>query len=233
MLRISAIQNYLPAVKQPYVVHTAHNEIIGFDGLIDRMATGRTTISRPDLAGAFQLLSEELHKAVAEGYIVKLPFGSFYLSASGTFDRLDEPFVYGQPGTNHDLRLHFRANRTEEINIARDAHIQRQLYQDKTGPLLFSATSIQTEEELVATRGDFFRIEGNHLKFDKAKAELGVWFKNGDEHRSAVYATINPGTVVAQIPPDLLPGQYTLIVRTSPNDKDIKESRLSSPVSIA
>ncbi len=232
MLRVSAVQNYLPAVNKPYVVHTAYKETIGFDGLINRMASGRTTITKPDLAGAFELLSEELHKAVAEGYVVKLPFGSFYLSASGTFDRLDEPFVYGQEGSNHDLRLHFRANRAEEIDIARDARIQRELYQDKTTPIVFSATSIQTEEALVATRGDFFRIEGNHLKFDKTNAELGVWFKNGEEHRSAVYATINPGTVIAQIPQDLPPGQYSLIIRTAPNDKDIKESRLATPVSI-
>ena len=52
------------------------------------MATGRTAITKTDLAGAFQLLSEELHKAVSEGYVVKLPFGSFYLSASGTFSSI-------------------------------------------------------------------------------------------------------------------------------------------------
>jgi hypothetical protein len=165
--------------------------------------------------------------------MVKMSFGSLYLSASGTFDRIDEPFSYGQEGSNHDLRLHFRANRTEEINIARDDRIQRELYQDKNGPVVFSATSIQTEEEeLVATQGDFFRIEGNHLKFDKSNAELGVWFKNGQEHRSDLYAAINTGAVIAQVPQDLEPGQYTLIVRTSPHDKDIKESRLQAPVSI-
>lgn len=73
------------------------------------MATGRTAITKTDLAGAFQLLSEELHKAVSEGYVVKLPFGSFYLSASGTFDQLDIrvlPFASTRetPGTNSDSR---------------------------------------------------------------------------------------------------------------------------------
>ncbi|HUW71510.1 MAG TPA: DNA-binding domain-containing protein [bacterium] len=232
MLKVSAVQNHFPDASKPYVAHTSYKEIIDFDGLVDRMATGRTTISKPDLAGTFALLSEELHKALAEGYMVKMSFGSLYLSASGTFDRIDEPFSYGQEGSNHDLRLHFRANRAEEINIARDARIQRELYQDKTGPVVFSATSIQTEEELVATQGDFFRIEGSHLKFDKSNAELGVWFKNGQEHRSALYAAINAGAVIAQVPQDLEPGQYTLIVRTSPHDKDIKESRLQAPVSI-
>lgn len=232
MLKVSAVQNHLPTANKPYVVHTAHKETIGFDGLIDRMASGRTTISKPDLAGALELLSEELHKAIAEGYIVKMPFGSLYLSASGTFDHLDEPFAYGQEGTDHRLRLRFRANRTEELDIVRDAKVQREQYMDKTGPVVFSATSVQTDEELVATTGDFFRIEGNRLKFDKTNAELGVWFKNGQEHRAALYAAINPGAVIAQVPTDLEPGQYILIVRTSPNDKDIKESHLSAPVSI-
>lgn len=232
MLKVSAVQNRFPTATKPYVAHTSYRETIGVDSLIGRMASGRTTISKPDLAGAFVLLSEELHKAVAEGYVVKLPFGSFYLSASGTFDRLDEPFAYGQQGSNHDLRLHFKANRAEELSMASDARVQREQYVDKTGPLVFSATSIQTEEELVATRGDFFRIEGNRLKFDKTNAELGIWFKNGDEHRAAVYASVSPGAVVAQVPADLQPGQYTLIVRTSPNDKVVKESRLAEPVSI-
>ncbi len=30
----------------------------------------------------------------------------------------------------------------------------------------------------------------------KAIAELGVWFKNGQEHRAALYAAINPGAVI-------------------------------------
>ena len=232
MLNVSAIQNYLPAVHKPYMVHTTYKETIGFDGLVDRMATGRTTITKTDLAGAFQLLSEELHKAVSEGYVVKLPFGSFYLSASGTFDQLDQPFVYGQEGSNHDLRLHFRANRAEEIGMAQDAKIQRESYADKSAPIILSACSIATEEDLVAARGDFLRIHGSHLKFDKAKSDLGVWFKNGQEHRAALYASIAPGTVIAQVPPGIEPGQYTLIVRTSPNDKIIKETRLQAPVSV-
>ncbi len=232
MLKVSAIQNYLPSVDKPYMVHTTYKETIGFDGLIDRMAYGRTTITKVDLAGAFQLLSEELHKAIAEGYIVKMPFGSLYLSASGTFDHLDQPFVYGQEGSNHDLRVHFRANRSEEISIAQDAKVQREFYADKSAPIVFSAASIVTEEDLVANRGDFVRIRGNHLKFDKAKPELGVWFKNGQEHRAVLYASVTPGTVIAQVPPDMQPGQYTLIVRTSTNDKDIKETHLSAPVSI-
>ncbi|PKL25851.1 MAG: hypothetical protein CVV47_04195 [Spirochaetae bacterium HGW-Spirochaetae-3] len=217
---------------KPYMVHTTYKETIGFDGLVDRMATGRTTITKTDLAGAFQLLTEELHKAVSEGYVVKLPFGSFYLSSSGTFDQPDQPFVYGQEESNHDLRLHFRANRTEEISMAQDARIQRESYTEKSAPIVFSARSIATEEDLVAGRGDFMRIHGSHLKFDKARPELSIWFKNRQEHRASLYASIVPGTVIAQVPPGIELGQYSLIVRTSPYDKNIKETRRPAPVSI-
>jgi len=100
-------------------------------------------------------------------------------------------------------------------------------------PSLYTAHSVRTDEELTASPKDFIRIHGRNLKFDKAQPVVGIWFKNGSEHRSLQYASITPGTVIAQVPPDLEAGQYSLIVRTSPNEKGIKEATLSDPVSVA
>lgn len=110
--------------------------------------------------------------------------------------------------------------------------MSREFSVDKIAPRVFKAHSVRTDEELVASPGDFVRIRGHHLKFDKARLDTGVWFNNGAEHRSAQYASITPGTVIAQVPPDLAPGQYTIVVRTSPNEKDVKSAVLSDPVSV-
>jgi len=233
MLKIAAIPNCLPTVKKPFMVHTVNRESVSFEQLVDRMAEGRTTVSKPDIVANMQLLVEQLFQELANGAAVKLPIGTFYMCASGTFDAIDQPFVYGEGDNGHDLRLHFRANRAEEIGMARLMRVQREPLIDKTAPRLFSAESVRTDEELVAAPGDFVRVHGHHLKFDKADPALGLWFVNGSEHRAGQYASVEPSTVIAQVPPDLEPGQYSLVVRTSPNEKDVKESRLPDPVSVA
>jgi hypothetical protein len=40
------------------------------------------------------------------------------------------------------------------------------------------------------------------MKFDKAVPDTGVWFNNGSEHRAIQYASVTPGRVIAQVPPD-------------------------------
>ena len=95
-----------------------------------------------------------MSRELARGSVIKLPFGSLYLSASGTFDHAGEPFDPSTKETGRKLTLHFRVNKAEETRIA-------------------------------------------------------------------------------QVPPELAAGQYSLIVRTSPNEKDIKEAMLSDPVSVA
>lgn len=95
MIKISAIQNYLPMVDRPYLVHTETREVLTFSELVDRMAAGRTTVTKTDIVATMQLFVEELTEDLAMGYSVKLTFGSFYLCASGTFKELDQAFSYG------------------------------------------------------------------------------------------------------------------------------------------
>ena len=210
----------------------ADRQLIGFDEFVDGMSTGRTTVTKTDIVATMQLFIEELCKELARGSAVKLPFGTLYLSASGTFDEVDQPFIYGDQEYGHDLRLHFRANRTEEVRMAQSVKFSREQNFDKAAPRLLSAHSVRTDEELAASPGDFLRIRGHHMKFDKAVPELGIWFKNGQEYRAVQYASISPGTVIAEVPTGIAAGQYALIIRTSPNTKDVKEARLPDIVTI-
>lgn len=232
MLKITATQNFLPNVDKPYMVHTTDRQLIGFDEFVDNMSIGRTTVTKTDIVATMQLFIEELYKELIKGSGIKLPMGNLYMSASGTFDEVDQPFVYGDKEYGHDLRLHFRANRTEEVRMAKAVKVSREQNFDKSAPRVLSAHSVRTDEELAASPGDFLRIRGHHMKFDKAFPEQGVWFKNGQEYRAAQYATISPGTVIAEVPPGIDAGQYVLIVRTSPNSKDVKEARLPDIVTI-
>lgn len=232
-LNVSALKNYLRTCDKAYLVHTGHAATVDYRGLLKRLASGRTTITMPDALAVIELLWMELRKALASGEIVKLPFGSFYLCASGTFDQADQPFVYGDKAHGHDIRLHFRPNRTEEMALAAETEVERGQIYDKQAPVLIRAASASSGEHLTGERGDYLALTGQRLKFDKTREDLGVWYLNGSEHRAARYATVTPGTVIAQVPPELEAGQYRVVVRTSPNGKDLKIATLPELVSIA
>lgn len=231
-LSIRALKNHLPTCDKPFLVHCEHASTVDYRGLLKRLAEGRTTITMPDALAVIELLWMELRKALAAGEIVKLPFGSFYLSAAGTFDQPDQPFIYGDQAHGHDLKLHFRPNRAEEASLALEARLERGPIYDRQSPVLIRAASATSGEGYAAERGDFITLSGQRLKFDKAREDLGVWYKNGAEHRAAKYASVTPGTVIAQVPPELEPGQYLMVIRTSPNGKDVKSATLPDMVSI-
>ena len=230
-LLISALKNHLRTCDKAFLVHTQHGSTVDYQGLLKRLAEGRTTITLPDALAVIELLWMELRKALALGEVVKLPFGSFYISASGTFDQPDQPFIYGDH--DHDLRLHFRPNRNLEENLAKETQLERGQIYDRQAPVLIRAANAASGESYTAERGDYLTLSGQRLKFDKARADLGVWFKNGSEYRAAKYTSVTPGTVIAHVPPELEPGQYLMVIRTSPNGKDIKSATLPEPVSVA
>ena len=232
-LHISAVKNNLRTCDKPFVVHTEYAATVDYRGLLRRLADGRTTITLPDALAVIELLWMELRKALAAGEVVKLPFGSFYLCACGTFQEPDQPFMYGDKAYGHDIKLHFRANKAEEELLAKETAVERGAIYDKQAPVLIRALSASSGEPLSAERGDYLTLNGQRLKFDKDRDDLGVWYKNGAEHRAAKYAAVMPGTVIAQVPPELEPGQYVMLIRTSPNGKDVKTAALPAPVSIA
>ena len=232
MIKITALQNQLPTVTKRYVAHIADRQHIGFDEFIGTMASGRTTVTKTDIVANMQLFFEELIKELVKGASIKVPLGTFYMSVSGTFDDVDQPFVYGDKEYGHDFRLHFRPDRATEISIAQSIKSCREKQIDRTAPCIFMAHSVRTDEELTTSPGDFVYISGQYMKFDKHMPEQGIWFRNGSECRSEQYAAITPGFVIAQVPPGIEPGEYTVCIRTSPNDKDIKEGRLSEKIVI-
>jgi len=225
-LSVVALKNHLATSQSPYYVRTSWADTVEYPELVDLMAKGRTTLTKPDIAGCLELLTEEVTKLVADGKYVKMPLGAFYLCASGTLDSLDQAFSPGSSETSHALRLHFRADRSLEAELLGMAKIERGERFDRNEPIIFSSSSVKTDAELKAGAGDFIRVLGQRLKFDKANEKEGLFFLNGVETRAAQYATIQPGLVIAEVPPGLKPGTYTLALRSFQNGKDLHEGRL-------
>ena len=114
MISVYATKNYLKTCEHPYFIRSYCSDTIELDELIDIMATGRTTLSKPDITGCLQLMVEEIVNLVVDGKHVKTPFGAFYLSASGKLDTVAQPFSPGTGTLDHALSLHFRTNKAIE-----------------------------------------------------------------------------------------------------------------------
>ena len=232
-LVVTPLANHLATNPNPFVVHTEWSDIVEYNQLVDIMATGRTTLTKPDITGCLELFAEEIAKLVADGKRVKTALGSFYLCASGSLGSHDQAFTPGEGELDHALRLHFRPERSFEAGICAKAQVSRGKKYDKAQPAILSAISVKTETPMSAAAGDFIRVEGERLKFDKANESEGVFFVNGSETRAAQYASISPSLVIAQVPSDIAAGSYLLALRSMAGSKTLHEGRASKNFVVA
>lgn len=230
MLGIYALSNYLKTCLQPYVVRSATSDTIEAEELVDLMAKGRTTLSKPDIAGCLQLFLEELSDQVAEGKYVKTPFGSFYLSASGRLELKNQAFTPGEGTLNHALTLHFCTNKTIEAKIISQARWERIENFDTTTASLDAFSVVGRTSGENARVGDTIKIIGKRMKFDPTDISCGVFLESDTaSYRSEVYPDINPSKIIAVLPANVPSGSYDLKVVTMPNGKDLKNGYFDKP----
>ena len=228
-LSIRPLKNHLPTSDAAYLVHSECSDTVEYGDLVDIMARGRTTLTKPDISGCLELFFEEIEKLVEDGKYVKTPLGAFYLCASGKLESPDQPFTPRTEGSDHDLRLHFRQARGLGQELVAKARTERAERYDRSSPSLMRAFAVREETELSGKPGGLVQVEGQRLDFDKKNPAAGLFVLNGKETRAAFYVTVKPGVVIAEVPPGLEPGPYTLALRASPNGRDLKEGRLERP----
>jgi hypothetical protein len=109
------------------------------------------------------------------------------------------------------------------------AKIERGERFDRNAPIIMGAVSVRSEADMRALPGDFIRVSGQRLKFDKAEMDTGLFFVNGSETRAGQHASISQGLVIAQVPPELAAGQYQLAFRSHQGGKELHECRCPTP----
>jgi len=224
-LIIAPRKNHLPTSDAAYLVHSQCSDTVTYDELLDILAEGNTTLTRPDAACNMELLVEKIAKLVADGKFVQTPLGSFYLCASGTLSSADQAFTPRTEGSNHDLQMHFRPNRALGVKLVAMAKLERGVHIDRNSPFIVTAKTIRTKTENTGTPGELVRLEGERLSFDDQNEATGLFFVNGKETRSEYYVDIKPGHVIAEIPPTLTPGSYSLVIRSVADGTKIREGR--------
>jgi hypothetical protein len=227
-LKIAVVKNYLPSNPRPFVVRSDCSDVIEYDRLIEIMAKGRTTLSKTDILAAMQLYKEELQRQLAEGTTVKTPTGSFYLSASGSMDSLDESFLPRDQGNNHEVRLHHRPDRALEEEIIAELRIVREERVDLGAPCLRTVQAAGDAAAEGIRAGSIVLLKGMRLRFDIKDPKQGLFFVDAAlaESRSPYYPMILPATLMAAVPGSLAAGPYSIVLRAAVNGKDVREARL-------
>jgi hypothetical protein len=214
-LLIRAARNNLTTSESPYYALASWPEVIDCDKFIDRMAAGRTSFSKADIVGVFQLAREELARLLAEGCYVNTPFGAAVPMASGKLESPDEPFRPTSEDSDHRVRFDFRLDPAIANEALASLRCRRIANEDYSSPRIACAASLKSGIEGEAAAGELLRVSGARLKFDPADGSLGLFFRSasGDERRAEVYAHIQPSLVIAQVPADLPSGEYRLVLR--------------------
>jgi len=225
-LKIAVLKNSLKTCPSPFIVRSDSSDVVEFERFVEIMAAGRTTLSQTDIRAAMQLFKEELQKQLAEGKTVKTPTGSFYMSAAGSMESLDESYLPKDQTKNHEVRLHHKPEGAFEDSILLDLTIVREERPNLAIPSLRAVTAAGEDSGLIRASG-MVQIKGLRLRFDPKAAEQGVFFADaaGVEVRSPFYPMILPGTVLAGVPDTLVPGSYAVVLRAAVNGKDVTEGR--------
>ena len=125
-LKIAVLKNFLKTCPSPFVVRSDSSDVVEYERFVEIMAAGRTALSQIEILGAMQLYKEELQKQLAEGKTVKTPTGSFYMSAAGSMESIDESYLPNDQTNNHAVRLHHKPDSAFENSILLGLKIVRE-----------------------------------------------------------------------------------------------------------
>jgi hypothetical protein len=215
-INIRTARNNFGTSESPFYAVASWSQTIDRDRFIDRMAAGRTSFSKADILGVFQLAREELASLLAEGCYVDTPLGAAMPRASGTFASRDEAFRPEAEGCDHRLRFDFRLDPWIERCALSSVRCKRDDDEDFVSPRIISFASLQSGCEGAAVAGDLLALTGSRLKLDPSDKAQGLFLiaSSGTERRCDVYAENRPARLVALLPPSLEPGDYSIAIRT-------------------
>jgi hypothetical protein len=234
-LTIRAMRNNLGTSDSPYYALATWSEVVENETFIDRMAAGRTTLSKTDILAVFQLAREELGRLLAEGCYVKTPLGAALPVAKGRLDSPDDSFLPNSPSSGHGLRIDFRIDPAIEAEALASIQCIRDKEGDRRSPRITAIVSLPSENGKEATAGGLVRISGSRMKFDPEDSRLGLFFRDeaGRETRAETYALIQPSSIIAVVPAALAEGGYRVVIRTVSKGGDRLEGISSEPIRIS
>ncbi|MFL5806633.1 MAG: DNA-binding domain-containing protein [Roseiflexaceae bacterium] len=192
-----------------YMARVIQGQRIELAGLIERIVS-RTSLSTADVQATVTTLIEEMRTALINGNTTVIDgLATFNISLSGNFSSPDATISR----ENAQLHLVLQADSRLQGAVAGAVSYERVIQDIKT-PIVSSFYDVATNAFGCYTPGSIVRLQGDHLKFDRAQADEGLFLRNGGvELRVSVYSIAGPRQLDALLP-TTLSGSIQVIVRT-------------------
>jgi len=215
----------LPNIGIKYCLRTARADSLTEEGLYVYAAKQLGKYSSHELRSIVMADKCIAVEQLVAGRNIITPFGRFYLSAKGMLQDKTEVF---SPKTNpdHSWGLSFTVNKGILAEITARTEVARVVWHDRTAPHVESAMAMLAKTPHLASAGDVMLVQGERLAFDAEDPEQGVFFMNGETTRLTKYLYIGANKLEIQLPSDIKPGSYGIVVAARPNGKKLRKGEL-------
>lgn len=192
---------------------------IELEQVIDRMILQRGAVgTRAEVLGILEDFYRALEDLLAEGYILRLPNGTYRLAVRGIFQGAGDTF----DPARHKIVVCIAPSKRLRCGVPERVRLikERRRVSVPRPEAYFDAASGSTDDRL--TPQDIGRVSGRGLRFDPADPKQGVFLRHtdaGEETRATSYSEVAPAVVHFLVPP-LAPGCYQLIVRTRVGEEE-------------
>lgn len=224
MLKISTTENQFKTdgSSKNFFFTSSTDKSVTSEEFMQEVADNNTTITYADTVAVFSIIKTLLLKHLYIGEKVYLPFGNFFVTASGTIEMEDDDFDPTSDLSDHQLKLHFVPAGSVKIDITNNTKTDRVSSLIKGVPQIRYIFDINGESTREAALNDTVVLKGTYLKFDQEAEDEGVYLvsqTDGSATKMTYYQT-NTGTRVAfRVENTLTAGSYAVKIQNRPNSK--------------
>jgi hypothetical protein len=203
---------------------------VTLDGVIDRMLMHQSTVTRPDILAVLDNYYTAVQGLLLEGFNVVTPGANYRASVKGSFDGQSDSFSPSRNAVEVTINPGLKLRRA----IRERASVQKQEANERRPNLVDYLDLNSGELNSLVTPGGMGQVVGYRLKFDPADPTQGLFFigDSGDT-RVDIVGKNTAVELMFLVPASLIPGNYTLELRTTMGNHTIRTGTLAASLTVA
>jgi hypothetical protein len=207
-----------------YIFHGSGNGLIEENELVSLMTEYNSTLTEADISACFRCMLAVMKIQLADGKIVRTPFGLFRAAAAGNAPTRNTEFTPKTGENNCRVYLNLTVDSDFEKAVAERIKIESATWQDSQAPLITGIVTSGHSDTLTAASGESLCISGKNLAVDMTDSKQGVFFvKDENEQTRAMQPDYNTySKLIVRVPDGLTVGSYAIKIVTAANKTSTK-----------
>lgn len=196
--------------EENYSARVLVERTVNQDALIEKMLSKRNLVSKTDIVAVLNSYYEEIRECILDGDNINLPLFNLSYSITGVFENESDSFN----ASTH--KLHVNINSGKFINDIKNTIPLQKVTPPVVNVIINNLKDITTQTvNADLTSNGLFEINGNRLKIDGDKPEVGLYFvaEDGTEFKVQLLAQNSNRKIIGQAP-TLTAGAYRVRVKT-------------------